>query len=323
MRRATLLAAGAALATGAGLATLASVQLGTTDPATEGLVRAQARPAQGRIPLPEVIGAASRSLGSARTDPFFLAPPPAPPPLAVTAPPAPVVAVVTPPPPPPAPPFPFEFVGQIAGSKGAPVVFLSKGEQLLEVQGRGDLGDGYEVDELTNEHIVVIHVASQQTSIYEFGPRSEPEAIETAVAPPPPTLEVALAAPASAKVGDTFEIPVHVKSGFSLRGLPVEIAYDRERLKLIDWGEGPFLRSGGVATSIARSVGAPAGSVDIGILRNTPDGARGEGVLATLRFKAVAQGQAEVRFTRVNPLGIDRMVDAPALPPPVSVSILQ
>jgi len=202
-------------------------------------------------------------------------------------------------------------------------VFLSKGEQLLEVQGKGELGDGYEVDELTAEHIVVIHVASRERSVYEFGTRAEPEATEPAEAPPPPTVEVALAAPASAKVGDTFEIPVHVKSGFSLRGLPVEIAYDRERLKLIDWGEGPFLRSGGVATSIARSVGAPPGSVDIGILRNTPDGARGEGVLATLRFKALAQGQAEVRLTRVNPLGIDRMVEAPALPPPVSVSILQ
>src|SRR6266478_1038558 len=137
----------------------------------------------------------------------------------------------------------------------------------------------------------------------------------------PLSLELSLSAPPEVKVGDMFEIPVRVKSGFSLRGLPLEVAYDRTRLALIDWDEGPFLKSGGVTTSVSRTADPASGSVAIGILRNTADGATGEGVLATLKFRAIANGDAQVRVVRINPLGIDRIIEAPALPPPIAVSI--
>jgi general secretion pathway protein D len=136
-----------------------------------------------------------------------------------------------------------------------------------------------------------------------------------------PRLEVALTAPAEINTGDTLEIPVQVKTGFSLRGLPIEIAYDRTRLELVDWTEGSFLKSGGVTTSASRTVDPAAGTIGIGILRNTPDGATGEGLLATLKFKAIASGNAQIRITRATPLGVDRILEAPPLPPPVSVSI--
>ena len=77
----------------------------------------------------------------------------------------------------------------------------------------------------------------------------------------------------------------------------------------------------GVTTSVSRTADAASGSLSIGILRNPANGAIGEGVFATLRFKAVASGDAQVRVVRINPLGIDRIIEAPALPPPVSVWI--
>ena len=152
----------------------------------------------------------------------------------------------------------------------------------------------------------------------------EPKVAEPKVAEPQvaePQVEVSLAAPQDVKVGDTFEIPVQVKSGLSLRGLPIEIEYDRARLELIDWTEGSFLKSGGVTTSVSRTADAASGRIGIGILRNTADGATGEGVLATIKFKAIAPGAAQVRVARVNPLGIDRIIEPPAPAPPVAVSI--
>jgi len=211
------------------------------------------------------------------------------------------------------------------------------------------------VDELTDRHLVVIHGASQQKSVIEFGEaeffsgtdavaRQAP--IRTSMssngelerpnspfakigsdgpadpaAKAPLSFELSLSAPPEVKVGDTFEIPMRVKSDLSLRGLPVEVAYDRTWLALIDWTEGPFLKSGGATTSVSRTADAASGSLSIGILRNTANGATGEGVFATLRFKAVASGDAQVRVVRINPLGIDRIIEAPALPPPVSVWI--
>jgi general secretion pathway protein D len=140
-------------------------------------------------------------------------------------------------------------------------------------------------------------------------------------AKPATTVEVSLSAPAEVKVGDTFEVPVRVKSGFSLRGLPIEVAYDRARLTLVDWTEGPFLKAGGATTSVSRTADAASGSAALGILRNTADGASGEGILATLKFKAIAGGEAQVHVTRINPLGVDRIIEPPALPAPIAVAI--
>jgi len=138
---------------------------------------------------------------------------------------------------------------------------------------------------------------------------------------PAPKVEVSLSAPAEVKVGDTFEMPVQVKSGFLLRGLPIEVAYDHTRLALLDWAEGPFLKANGATTSVSRTSDTASGSASLGILRNTPDGASGEGVLATLKFKAIAAGQAQVRVTRITPLGVDRIIEPPAPPAPIAVAI--
>jgi hypothetical protein len=106
----------------------------------------------------------SRSLGSAHDDPFFSVPKPAPA-VVILAPPAPVVA----PPPPPPPPFPYRFVGRVTGPDNEPVIYLAKGERLVTVRDKSDLGDGYRVEELTDRHLVVVHDASQQKNTIEFG----------------------------------------------------------------------------------------------------------------------------------------------------------
>jgi hypothetical protein len=106
-----------------------------------------------------------RALGPVRTDPFSVAPRPPPPSVKIAPPPPPIVA----PAPPAAPPFPYRFVGRVIGPAGEPVVYLAKDQRLLTVHGKGDLGDDYRVDELTDRRMVVTHGASQQQTVIEFG----------------------------------------------------------------------------------------------------------------------------------------------------------
>jgi hypothetical protein len=330
MKRLTLLGCAAAATVGSALAGLVGRQ-------DEPVVAARGQTALAVLKQPKESMARPirRSLGPVSQDPFFSAPKPAPPPPPppVAAAPAPQFSIA----PAPTRPFPFRVVGAMTGLSGGPAAFLSDGERLLTVSGNGDLGNGYWVDELSDERLVVIDVASQQRNVFEFGAALEPDAwVRSPVEPqkmavlmanpPQPqvthtTIEVALAAPPDESIGETFDVPVRVKSELSLRGLPIGVAYDRTRLELIDFSEGPFFKSGGVTTSVSRTGDSAAGSIDFGILRNTPDGTSGEGLLATLRFKAIASGAAQVRIARMNPLGIDRIVEAPKLPPPVSVSI--
>jgi len=105
-----------------------------------------------------------RALGPVRSDPFTVAPRAPPAPVKI-APPPPIVA----PAPPAAPPFPYRFVGRVIGAAGEPVVYLAKDQRLLAVHGKGDLGDGYRVDELTDRRMVITHGASQQQTVIEFG----------------------------------------------------------------------------------------------------------------------------------------------------------
>jgi hypothetical protein len=129
-------------------------------------------PPQGQADKLAVAGsgeANARTLGAVRGDPFYAPVKPPPPPVV----PAPPPAQVAPPPPPPEPPFPYRFVGRVIGPGGEPVVYLAKDERLLTVRGKGDLGDGYQVDELTDRQLVVTRVASQRTHVIEFGENAE------------------------------------------------------------------------------------------------------------------------------------------------------
>jgi len=169
MKLLTLLAFGAAPAIGAALASLAGIEASETGAADHPSASADARVS--RVALVsdlDGIDRTSRSLGPPRGNPFFSAPKPAPAPVVVVAPP-PIVA----PAPPPPPPFPYRFVGRVVGPAGEPVVYLAKDERQITVHGSGELGDGYRVDELTGQHLVVIHGASHQRTVIDFGAEAD------------------------------------------------------------------------------------------------------------------------------------------------------
>lgn len=128
-------------------------------------------------------------------------------------------------------------------------------------------------------------------------------------------------APVEGKVGDVLDVKLELNSSVALRGLPMEITFDRSRLQLVEVQEGEYFRQGGTPTSFSTSGDGKDGTVRVGVLRNTPSGAAGEGVLLTLRLKALAVGVAEVHITGAQPVGVSTVPPALALPPALSVSI--
>ena len=137
-----------------------------------------------------------------------------------------------------------------------------------------------------------------------------------AAAPAPkPSLQLQLGGPVEAKVGEVFTVSVDVSAAQGLRGMPVDIAYDRQRLQLVDAVEGDFFRKDGSLTSFSKSMDAASGRVRAGVLRTRATAASGNGALLKLTFKAMATGAATVRLESAQPIALD----APAAPlPPVA-----
>jgi general secretion pathway protein D len=123
------------------------------------------------------------------------------------------------------------------------------------------------------------------------------------------------------KAGDTVELKLALSSSAPLRGLPIELAFAKDKLQLLDVQEGEFFRQGGAATSFSKSGDGKDGQLRVGVLRNQGTGASGDGIVLTLRFKALAAGLAEVRIVSAQPIGLGAAAAAPTLPPVLALQV--
>lgn len=121
-------------------------------------------------------------------------------------------------------------------------------------------------------------------------------------APAPKATATRLRGPAGVSLGDTFVVSLDVEAPLPLRGGPIQIAYSKDRLNLVEVEEGDWLKQGGAATSFTRTIDAAQGVGRIGVLRSQATGASGQGTLVTLRFKATAAGDAEIRIAGFEPV---------------------
>jgi general secretion pathway protein D len=128
-------------------------------------------------------------------------------------------------------------------------------------------------------------------------------------------------APGQVRSGETFEVLLVLASSAALRGLPMEIAYAKDKLELLEAQEGDFFRQGGATTSYSKTTDGKGGTLSIGILRNQASGAIGDGAVVKLRFKAIASGTADVHIISAQPIGLGGAAPSPSVPPPLSVQI--
>jgi general secretion pathway protein D len=139
-------------------------------------------------------------------------------------------------------------------------------------------------------------------------------------APAGPLAALHLTGPASAKVGDVVHLDIDLESAAGLRGLPLQLSFDKDTLSLLVVEEGGFFSQDGEKTSFTQTIQATDGIARAGVLRNSATAASGKGTVYRLQFKALKPGTATVAVTGVNAISLGNDLVVPA-PPPLTFTV--
>ncbi len=144
-----------------------------------------------------------------------------------------------------------------------------------------------------------------------------------APAPPPVSaaLQLAWRAPKEVKLGDTFTVGVDLNSGFALRGAPLRMSFDKDRLALVEVQEGDYFKQGQVPTNFTQNVDSGSGRADFGILRTPMSGTPGQGSVVNLTFRATTAGTAEVSVRGFDPFVIGDGTPQTVLPGVLKIEV--
>ena len=107
-------------------------------------------------------------------------------------------------------------------------------------------------------------------------------------------------APASVKLNDLFNVQINETRAKNLSTAVLVVKYPKN-LEFQTQSEGPFLKQNGVATKLQAFADKNKGEVWLSVSRAAgSEGASGNGVLATLTFKAVGKGVATIGLANPN-----------------------
>ncbi|HNI82937.1 MAG TPA: cohesin domain-containing protein [Rhodocyclaceae bacterium] len=103
------------------------------------------------------------------------------------------------------------------------------------------------------------------------------------------------------KAGEQFSLALRVTSPEDVRGLPMLISYDSTLVQAVSVTEGDFFKQGGAVTIFNQQIDALKGQVFAAGVRQTVSesdiGIKGTGVVATLTFRALKPGRANIQLT--------------------------
>ena len=146
-------------------------------------------------------------------------------------------------------------------------------------------------------------------------------AVETA-APAAEDISLAWSGPREARVGEQFKLALVMKTASALKSVPMQLAFDPSALEVVSITEGDFFKAGNSRSNFVQNVNAPEGRISVGASRSDPQGATGQGELATITFRArTPRPRSEVRVLSVaamSPSGTAANITVPA---PFAVSI--
>ena len=127
----------------------------------------------------------------------------------------------------------------------------------------------------------------------------------------PPIFKIDLLKPVGTlTAGQKFEVPVMVIGNSPVRGLPLQIKIDPTVLELLDVVEGDYFKQGSVGVSVAKNIDSVKGESSIGVIRNTGDGAQGDGIALKLVLRAKRVGESEIRVVSANAVHLGQPVSA-------------
>lgn len=111
-------------------------------------------------------------------------------------------------------------------------------------------------------------------------------------------LALQLVAPAEAKAGSTFQIPVTLSGGANLASVPLQVHYDASKMTLTNVAAGNLLNRDGQAVALVHRDDGPG---NLTVVSSRPPGAAGisgSGVVCVLSFEAKAAGTTTLAMTR-------------------------
>lgn len=108
--------------------------------------------------------------------------------------------------------------------------------------------------------------------------------------------------PSEVKRGQEFVLQLELNTPLPLRGAPMQLAFDKERLQVLEVLEGDFFKQGQGGTSFTQGVQASEGRINAGVLRTHSSGVSGRGQVLAVRIKALAAGEASVSLGWMEPL---------------------
>lgn len=129
-----------------------------------------------------------------------------------------------------------------------------------------------------------------------------------------------------ARVGDEFRMVLRARSGALVSSLPLTIGFDAMALEVVEVSEGDFLGQGGAPTNFSQEIDTGSGEIRLEGSRiapgGAPAGATGEGSLATVTFRVLAE-RPRTQITVAAPT-LEDAGGAPlavTLPPPHGMSL--
>ncbi len=137
----------------------------------------------------------------------------------------------------------------------------------------------------------------------------------------PTRIEASLQAPASVKVGQTFDVALAIESDGGINSMPMQISFDSTKLQVIEVTEGEFFRQEGGQTTFSRQVIPESGRILISAQRNGGEPISGKGVIVVLRLRGVAAGAARLALASANAVAAGNTPPAVVLPVPADIKI--
>jgi hypothetical protein len=222
-----------------------------------------------------------------------------------------------------APPNPYKVAGTLVQA-GAKRVYLVKGDRVYEAKQGDDLDEGYRVETIAADHVVLLYVPlgkkeelpitstlgadiALASAARAPAPAVSPVRVPVPAAAPEPSASASAGSSDSAKpaelrwegpgkvrAGASFTVALRVSSDQPLRATPMQLRYDSEVLEAVGVRAGKFFGEGNFSYRVN-----PDGSIFVGATgQGTAPGDDAELVVVT--FKPIKAGAtAEVKLSSV------------------------
>lgn len=135
-------------------------------------------------------------------------------------------------------------------------------------------------------------------------PKPEASAAPTAPAAAAQAMAFSWAGPKQARVGEPFTVTLNARSTQPVTSTALQIAYDADRLAVVEVKEGELLGQGSARTAFNHKIDPARGRILVNVSRAAAQGAVGEGALLAVTFRPVAEAASTpVQISVASPVG--------------------